>query len=146
MRSNQPRELIEVRTRVEELARVIGAPESSLPTYGQTQDAARPHIECHGNLLYFVVVERGAELVREPYPQLDQLLERVFSGITSEMASDFEARNRRPGEDFRRQMFAVDLAYLSKLNPDWATRKRLHLNLVLRTHPFTDGLEPPQLV
>jgi hypothetical protein len=144
-RTHQPRELMEVRRRVDELAQVIGAPESSLPTYGETQDGARPHIEIRDGLLYFVVIERGAELVHEPYPRLDQLLERIFSAVTSEMASTFEARNRRSGEDFRRQMFALNIAYLSKLNPDWAARERLRLNEVLRAHPFTDGLDPPNL-
>src|SRR3954447_3869095 len=83
--------LDDVRTRVTELARMIDAPASSLPTYGHTLDGARPHIEAVGSLLYFVVVERGVELVREPYSQLDKLLERIFAGVTSEMASSFEA-------------------------------------------------------
>jgi hypothetical protein len=128
--------------RVAELAAVIGAPANALPTFGHTDDGARPHIEAHGPLMDYVVVERGKELLRETYVDLDGLLERVFRSVASEMASAFEARNRRPNEDFRRQMFAQKLEYLGTLSPRWAERERVRLNEILRRHPFIDDLKP----
>lgn len=52
------------------------------------------------------------------------------------MAVDFEVKNRHPGLDCRRQVFAKQLELLSALNPEWAERQRAQLNRVLSEHPL----------
>src|SRR5689334_10506398 len=116
--------LTEIRREVERLASVIEAPASALPTYGYSEDGARPHIEVSDALLDYVVVERGEERLRETFADLPSLLERIFRSVASEMAGDYECRHRRAGEDFRRQMFAKGLKYLATLDPEWAARER----------------------
>jgi hypothetical protein len=138
--------LARIKASVVALAKTIGAPETSLPTYGNSEDFARPHIEAIGECVYFVVVERGRELVRESYVDDDALLEQVFNGVASQMASDFELRNRRTDQDFRRQWFARKLELLGVLNPEWAVRERSRLMDILRRHPFSDGLEPRDVI
>ncbi|GAA5023561.1 hypothetical protein GCM10011506_06510 [Marivirga lumbricoides] len=48
-----------IKSKIEELANRINAPKEYLPTYGYSEDFARPHIEVKGNELHWVVVERG---------------------------------------------------------------------------------------
>lgn len=123
-------------------AMIIEVPVGLLPTYGHSQDGARPHVEVSGSLLHYVIVERGEELLREYFSDLPSLLERIFRSIASDMASAYECRHRRESEDFRRQMFAKQLEYLGTLDPAWAKRERRRLNQILSSHPFTDGLDP----
>ena len=77
---------------------------------GHTEDFARPHVEVVGPLLHYVVVERGQELLRESFQELEEeLLFRVFKDVTFQMAATFELRNRRPSEDSRRLLFEDSL-------------------------------------
>lgn len=128
----------EIRERVDRCARSIDAPEHYLPTYGHSEDAARPHVEVDGPVMQYVVVERGQELSRETFADVDGLLARIFKDVTFQMASHFELRNRRPNEDARRVLFAKQLELLGRLSPDWAEQQRATLNRVLLEYPFTD--------
>ena len=136
--------LDDVRKQALRLAAKIGAPLSALPTFGHTQDNARPHVEVDP-LLAYVIVERGRELSRESFARSDALMERIFVDVTFEMASSFELEHRRPSEDFRRQLFNKQLSYLTVLDSSWAEHQRRALNEVLAANPFTDGLQPTQL-
>jgi hypothetical protein len=51
--------LREIKSEVDRFAKKIRAPESLLPTYGHTRDAARPHIEVDARGYHYVIVERG---------------------------------------------------------------------------------------
>ncbi|HEY2589451.1 MAG TPA: Imm63 family immunity protein [Tepidisphaeraceae bacterium] len=135
-------ELQQFQSEVERLAAVIGAPASLLPTYGRSEDFARPHIEFLGGQFHFVVEERGVQLQRESSPNPDDILYSVFEGITFSMAGDYEVRHRRPSEDSRRQLFDVQLQLLGKLSGDWQQRRRAHLGEILRQYPFSDEPRP----
>jgi len=129
--------LVDIQSRVEDLARRIDAPPGDLPTFGQSEDGARPHIEV-GSEYHFVVVERGSELRRSSTEDLDELLYWVFSGVTSQMAGRFELRNRRHGEDTRRQRFRQQIQLLDVLSPAWAEKEKARLDEILSRHPFQD--------
>jgi hypothetical protein len=91
------------------LAELIGAPASYLLTYGRSDDSARPHIEFNGARFLYVVVERGRELERLSAVGVQEILYRVFTSVTHQMAWDYECRHRRRSEDPRRQVFDVQL-------------------------------------
>jgi hypothetical protein len=55
------------------------------------------------------------------------------------MAWDHELRNRREGEDSRRQGFAKQIELLSLLSLEWAERRKAEQAEVLAQHPFNDG-------
>ena len=57
-------DLARIRSEVSRRALTIGASGYVLPTYGQSEDAARPHIEADSRGYHYVVVERGQELKR----------------------------------------------------------------------------------
>jgi hypothetical protein len=135
-------ELERLRSEVTRLASLIGAPERYLPTYGRSEDGARPHVEFGGGQFHYVVVERGTELRRESSADANEILYHVFEGVTFSMACHYELRHRRPSEDFRRQLFDVQLQLLGQLSADWQRRTRARLDEVLRRHPFAPPAAP----
>jgi hypothetical protein len=127
-----------VRDDVNRLALLIGAPPDLLPTFGRTEDGARPHIEFAGSQYHYVIVERGIELERVSSPGRDEILYRTFESVTSQMAWIATAGRRPAGQDPRRIVFDTQLALLGQLSAAWERRLRNQLNEVLRQHPFVD--------
>ena len=66
--------LNEIKSEIDRLAAQIGAPDDLLPTYGYSEDGARPHIEIDSHGYHYVVVERGEEINRVTTNSLDELL------------------------------------------------------------------------
>ena len=127
------------KSRVDALAAVIDAPAQTLPTYGRTEDFARPHIEFRDGQFHFVIVERGQELERISSADPEKILFHVFEAATFSMAVDYEVDHRRRGQDFRRLMFEKRLELLEKLSPAWRDRVNEELAEVLRKFPYVDA-------
>jgi hypothetical protein len=131
--------LVQIKTLVDELAQKIGAPQNNLPTYGCSDDGARPHVEVgNDGQLSYVVVERGRELRRDGAVNMDDLLYKVFDSVTFSMACHYEVRNRIKPEDFRRQLFTKQQELLGMLSDAWKLRKQKEYDLILKVHPFED--------
>ena len=124
-----------VRRRVNKLARHISAPPDLLPTYGTSQDFARPHIEFAGGTYSYVVVERGMEFERRSTLDLDQLLEWIFSSVTASMAASFAAGQPR----FREVMFRHQLDLLGRISSKWRDRCAKEIDDILKRAPLVDG-------
>jgi hypothetical protein len=99
-----------------------------------------PHIEIIGDEYHFVVTERGSEFERRKTKDPDELLYWFVSGDVSQLARDWELERRVEGQDSRRLWFAKEVEMLRLLNTEWAKRKELHQNSVLREHPFNDNI------
>lgn len=123
---------------IDRLAQKIEAPPQTLPTYGYTEDFARPHIESD-RAYHFVVVERGQEVDRRTTQELDQLLYWVFSGVTFSIACDFERANRVAEADFRRMLFQKQLELLGRLDPHWRERCESEISGILSKYPLSDA-------
>src|SRR5258706_3965946 len=115
-------DLARIRSEVSRRALSIGASGYVLPTYGQSEDAARPHIEADGRGYHYVVVERGQELKRVTTQDLDDLLYAVFEGVTFSLACDYELSHRQEKVDSRRLLFAKQLELLGRLEQRWRLR------------------------
>ncbi len=132
--------LARLKTLIDDLAGKINAPEQLLPTYGHSIDGAHPHIEADDNgLLYYVVMERGQELRRDIALDTDDLLYRVFEGVTFSMAVQYELQHRKENEDFRRQLFARQVELLGKLNDLWGACIAEKHRQILTQYPFNDA-------
>ncbi|PXA98229.1 hypothetical protein DMC47_09485 [Nostoc sp. 3335mG] len=129
--------LREIQARVRELVDQVGAPPGDPVTYGSSRQTGTPHIEVDSRY-HFVVCERGNEFERRTTDDLDELLYWILEGVTFSMASNFEVKHRRPGEDSRRQLFAKQIEYLERLSPQWAARQEAEHAEILSRHPFVD--------
>jgi hypothetical protein len=78
------------------------------------------------------------ELERRSAATEDELLYWLMDDVTTSIALEFELKNRIPGQDSRRQLFAKNLELLGKLSPEWARRKESEYAQVLSRSPFRD--------
>jgi len=132
--------LSEIQGRVRNLAARIGAPPEILPTFGYSEDGARPHVEVgRDGLLHYVVVERGQELDRQTVVELDELLWHIFKHVTFSLACDFELKHRVALKDCRRLIFAKQVELLGTLSVEWAVREQHDHDAILARHPFDDA-------
>ena len=131
--------LPKIKAEIDRMAAKIAAPESLLPTYGRSEDGARPHIEvdAHGGY-HYVIVERGQERQCSTTSDLDELFFNVFHDVTHSLASGYELQNRIEGEDSRRMLFRHQIELLSMIFPHWGERERERHEDILRKHPFDD--------
>jgi len=127
--------LASIRTMVKKYGSQIGVPDIAL--LGTPRGDGSPYVEV-SDAYYFVVEERGVELERRKTDDLDELLYWIFDGVTFSISCDFELRNRKPGEDPRRQLFAKQEALLSQLSTRWSARKLDEHRAILTRHPFND--------
>ena len=131
--------LTQIKTEVDRRAALIGAiGDASLPTYGHTQDFARPHIEVDSRGYHFVVVERGQEQSRFTTPDLEELLYKIFQSVTFSLACSYELAHRIESQDPRRLIFQRQLELLSQLSPHGGEREADEHQRILRKHPFDD--------
>jgi hypothetical protein len=142
MASSVDANLATIAEKINFLAQMIAAPANSLPTYGYSDQFARPHIEVDARGYHYVVAERGSETLRHTSHILDEILFDVFQGVTFEMACDYELAHRIEGPDFRRIVFDQQEALLARLSPAWAERRRREHAQILATYPFIDEEEP----
>lgn len=137
--AERDRVLQEMRT----LGSTIGASEADLPTIWNPKYAPDIWwIEVHSHPEHFVYSlfyeERGLRRQLAESKNKDDVLETVFVSVTQSLASHYEARHRRPGEDSRRQWFDLQIDLMNRLRPEWAQRLRAHQLSVLQTFPFVD--------
>lgn len=135
--------LRQIRYQIEKRAPIVAAEPDDLPTYGSSRDFGYPHIEADESGYHWVVVERGQELERRTFHDLDDLLFTVFVSATHSIASRWELANRVPNQDSRRLLFQRQLELLSALDPAWGRRQQEHIEAVLREHPYRDALSAP---
>ena len=86
--------LSEVKVKIDELAKIIGATQNMLPTYGRSEQTARPHIEVDSRGYHFVIAERGEEFERHTSLDLDEILYDVFQVVTFSLACKYELEHR----------------------------------------------------
>lgn len=132
--------LDEIKSDIDRLAAQIGAPEDVLPTYGYSEDGARPHIEVDLGGYHYVIVERGQEISRVTTHELDELLYYVFEAVTFALACQYELKHRVKNQDFRRLLFRRQIELLSILSSKWAEIEARDHERILRQHPFQDSL------
>ncbi len=136
----KPLSLEEIEHIVLKLATCINAPDGLLPTFDGPDGFARPHMEVHGGLYYWVVSERGVERQRRTTTDMDLLLYWVFEDVTFSMASEYECHHRSSDVDSRRLLFKRHLELLEVLSPSWRDKRARELEVILWKHPFNDGL------
>ncbi len=136
--------LLDIETDVTALARRIGASARDLPTYGTSEDFARPHIEVEHGFYHYVVVERGVERDRRSSDNYQDLLFWIFSGVTHGLAFGYELQNRVEDQDCRRIAFPKQIELMRKIDPALAERLEADIAGILQRAPYDD--EPTKAV
>jgi hypothetical protein len=133
-------QLSEIRAKVEELAKLIGANQHQVPTYGKSRDFGYSHVEVDEVSYHLVTVERGQELERKSTTELDELLYYIFVDATSDIAGNFELKNRIEDQDSRRIAFSKQIELMHSINSDFGQKVELYLSKILEKYPYDDEL------
>lgn len=121
------------------LAARIGVPAAAVPTRDlPSYEGAYVEERAHGTLS-LVYTERGLR-TDIGTGDADHLVFLVLRQLTREQALAHELRNRRKGEDSRRQWFADHERRMAALDPAWGAAVRREYEHVLFLHPFDDRL------
>jgi len=131
--------LVEIEAEVDRLAYKIGACGSVLPTYGYSEDLARPHIEVDSRGYHYVIIERGREEKRLTTQSIDELLYIIFDDVSFSLATEYEFAHRVPGKDFRRLLFHYQVELMTILSKQWAERLINYHQQILQRYPFEDN-------
>ena len=130
--------LSEIEIMVNELAQKIGAPQNILPTYGYSEQTARPHVEISSLTYYYVVAQSGQEVSRYATRDIDQLLYKIFVDVTFGLAISYAENNRTEDQDIRRLAFQRQVELLTLLSPQWGERGSQEQVQILKQVPFDD--------
>ncbi|MBI5322791.1 Imm63 family immunity protein [Bradyrhizobium sp.] len=136
--------LRDIETDVAALARRIDASDRDLPTYGTSEDFARPHIEVAHGSYHYVIVERGIERDRRSSDNYHDLLFWIFRDVTHGLAFGYELQNRVEDQDCRRIAFPKQLELMRKIDPALGERLERDIAEILRRAPYDD--EPTKAV
>jgi hypothetical protein len=130
--------LSEVEVKVNELAQIIKAPQNILPTYGYSEQTARPHVEVSPRAYYYVVAQSGQEVSRYVTHDIDQLLYKIFADVTFDLAVRYAEENRNENEDIRRSAFKRQVDLFTLLSTQWGERISQEQAQMLEQVPFDD--------
>jgi hypothetical protein len=135
--------LMDIVDNVIRLAKRINVPNRLLPSFGASCDLGgewTPDIEVNSRGYHYIIRdERGQELNRYTTDSQNELLYRIFTKISHDMAFEFEFNIRRGEQDSRRMAFAKQIEILSQINSEWAKRMTDEMEVTLAAHPFDDG-------
>ena len=131
--------LREIEADVLRSARRVGAHGLTLPTYGSSDDDARPHIEVGGELYHYVVVERGVERQRRSSDRYEDLLYWIFRDVTHGMAFSYELQHRKGDQDCRRIAFPEQVRLMTELDREFGRRIEAEIADMLRQNPYNDA-------
>jgi hypothetical protein len=130
--------LFEIEIKVNELAQKIGAPPNFLPTYGYSEQNARPHVEVSPWAYYYVVAQSGQEVSRYITLDINDLLYKIFTDVAFALSFPYAEENRIENQDIRRLVFRRQVELLTLLSPQWGERCSREIGQMLKQAPFDD--------
>jgi len=130
----------ELNNKIKLLGKTIDVPEKLLVGFGQKNQYAQPYIEIKFPFYYLVVSEKGRELDRQKFLNVDTLLYAVFEKITFEMALHYEVIHRVPFQDCRRVLFSYQLNLMEKLSLKWKKQLQSKIIDILKCNPYQDDM------
>jgi hypothetical protein len=130
--------LSEVKELIDQLAEKIDAPQNSLPTYGYSEQSGRWEVIVDAEGYQLVAFERGKELERYITSDIDELLYKIFDGVTFWLACKYELAHRIQEQDSRRILFQHQFELMSAFSLNWGAQLQHEHDEILKKHPFDD--------
>ena len=119
----------------------ISAPLSLVSFADRPTNSGRPHVEMKGGKYHYVITEKGEELDRRISDQKEDILYWIFKDITSELASEYEQKNRKGSVDFRRLKFSKQLQLMTDIDLAWGERFSKEIEGILKDYPYDDLMD-----
>lgn len=96
-----------------------------------------PHLEICDDYYHYVVCERGSELSRESFLDVDNFIYKFFEMVTSMVAGEYEQENSVIGEDQRVIRFHKQVELMTQLNYEWGRKKEADIAETLKSFPYS---------
>ncbi len=96
-----------------------------------------PHLEISDDYYHYVVCERGSELSRESFLDVDDFIYKFFEMVTSMVAGEYEQENSIIGEDQRVIRFSKQIELMTQLNYEWGRKKEADIAETLKKAPYS---------
>lgn len=129
----------DVKNMIAYYARLIGATENYLPTYGYRVGDGTPFIYVRKNDYHYGCSERALEFDTCITTDINELMYVVFSHITFSMGCAYWRKTKDTSVDQRRYFFKEQLMLLKKINKGFEERCRKELEEIIKQHPFNDN-------
>jgi hypothetical protein len=128
--------LADIHQKIREIAKRIGAPADLLPHKSEPNFSEGYWIRAAERAGGFELLycERGLSRLIGQSRNADEIVEQVFGSVTFSMASSEEVTNRRPGEDFRIQLWEIQDRLMDSIDPAWV--ENLHKRRAQRGPQF----------
>jgi len=110
-----------------------------LVRFGPSSDG-EPYIEFAFNEYCLVYSERGVEFDRKKTQDPDVLIFWILDIGVSEIAMEYELKNRLDGVDFRRIYFDKYLEIFSLAGEKWKIMAQEKVEEILLNHPYRDDI------
>tara|TARA_R100000935_G_scaffold8870_3_gene18487 strand:- start:76 stop:621 length:546 start_codon:yes stop_codon:yes gene_type:complete len=96
-----------------------------------------PHLEISDDYYHYVICERGSELSRESFLDIDDFIYEFFEMVTSRVAGEYEQENSVIGEDQRVIRFNKQIELMTQLNHEWGRKKEADIAEILQNAPYS---------
>ena len=96
-----------------------------------------PHLEISGGYYHYVICERGSELSRESFLDVDDFIYEFFEMVTSSVAGEYEQENSVMSEDQRVIRFNKQIELMTQLNHEWGRKKEADITETLKNFPYS---------
>nr|WP_315264448.1 Imm63 family immunity protein [Moraxella osloensis] len=130
----------DIQNQIYQFGKILNIPRENLKIYNAQQIDGTPFISIIGDEYHYISMERGQILSENRAKDIDELLYWIMKDILWQEASDFELKNRRPNQDFRRLFFAKQLELMGKINSLWELKRQNEIIDILSVAPYNDDI------
>ncbi len=122
---------------INEYGKRIDLKKSELILRKKPSGFGEPHLEISDSYYHYVVCERGSELSRESFLDIDDFIYKFFEMITSMTAGEYQQENIVIGEDQRVVRFNKQIELMTQLNREWGRKKEADIAETLKNYPYS---------
>lgn len=90
------------------------------------------------NKYHYVFTEKGKIRIHKEFETVEEVLQEVINEIVFEIALDYATKNKIPGVDFRRKLFAKEIELCSKFGNEFKEKREKEVNEILKNNPYID--------
>ena len=85
-------------------------------------------------------MEKGEIREKKIMLKKEDVLLYVIDIISFDIAMDYAEKNRKEGEDFRRELFRKEIEIYSLFGNEYERKKRNEIEKILKRNPYSDDL------
>ena len=127
----------QVQNTINEYGKNIGLSTNDMILRKKPSGSGQPHLEISDDCYHYVVCERGSELTRESFRDVNDFIYRFFDTITFMIAGEYQQQNIVFGEDQRIIRFHKQIELMTQLNYGWGRKKEADIAEILQNAPYS---------